>query len=178
MFLRTDQLSFLFTLAVMVCVRFGGVLAGAIATGLGILAGIVVFLSPAHNETERLASGHYRNPLICSCRAGYYLAGSATSRGKTTRGRRVGTGPDIDGVVAHLRLMHEGRWQQLERYISLHSDAKFTHGLCEECGGRMEADRQALKWQPQQQFLPVSDALSHDNCNISNPAAAVGPPVQ
>jgi K+-sensing histidine kinase KdpD len=45
----------LFTLSVMICVRFGGVLAGAIATGLSILAGIVVFLGPARDETERLA---------------------------------------------------------------------------------------------------------------------------
>jgi len=34
----------------------------------------------------------------------------------------------------------EGRWQQLESYISLHSDAKFTHGLCEECAAYMEAE--------------------------------------
>jgi hypothetical protein len=34
----------------------------------------------------------------------------------------------------------EGRWQQLERYISLHSDAEFTHGLCEECAAHMEAE--------------------------------------
>ena len=39
-FLRTGQLSYCSTLAVMVCVRFGGVFSGAIATGLGILAGI------------------------------------------------------------------------------------------------------------------------------------------
>jgi hypothetical protein len=45
----------LFTLAVMVCVCFGGVFAGAIATGLSILAGIVVFLEPAQDATERLA---------------------------------------------------------------------------------------------------------------------------
>jgi K+-sensing histidine kinase KdpD len=45
----------LFTFAVMVCVRFGGVFAGAIATVLSILAGIVAFLGPAQDATERLA---------------------------------------------------------------------------------------------------------------------------
>jgi hypothetical protein len=34
----------------------------------------------------------------------------------------------------------EGRWQQLEKYISLHSDTKFTHGLCKECAAHMEAE--------------------------------------
>ena len=34
----------------------------------------------------------------------------------------------------------EGRWQQLEGYISLHSDSKFTHGLCEECAAHITAD--------------------------------------
>jgi hypothetical protein len=34
----------------------------------------------------------------------------------------------------------EGRWQQLEGYISLHSDSTFTHGLCEECAAHIKAD--------------------------------------
>jgi hypothetical protein len=27
----------------------------------------------------------------------------------------------------------EGFWSQVEGYISAHSDAKFTHGICPEC---------------------------------------------
>ena len=34
----------------------------------------------------------------------------------------------------------EGRWQQLEGYISLHSDSTFTHGLCEECAAHIKAE--------------------------------------
>ena len=30
-----------------------------------------------------------------------------------------------------------GYWQQLENYISQHSDATFTHGLCEECAAKL-----------------------------------------
>jgi hypothetical protein len=28
-------------------------------------------------------------------------------------------------------------WQQLERYICEHSDAKFSHGVCPECFGNL-----------------------------------------
>ena len=27
----------------------------------------------------------------------------------------------------------EGNWHQLEEYIQRHSDAKFSHGICDEC---------------------------------------------
>jgi hypothetical protein len=30
-----------------------------------------------------------------------------------------------------------GYWNTLERYISEHSDAEFTHGLCPECVQRL-----------------------------------------
>ncbi len=32
------------------------------------------------------------------------------------------------------------RWQQLETYISAHSDAMFSHGVCPNCLARMEQD--------------------------------------
>jgi PAS domain S-box-containing protein len=31
----------------------------------------------------------------------------------------------------------QGFWQQIEHYLVEHTDAKFTHGLCPECSGRM-----------------------------------------
>jgi len=139
----------LFTLAVMVCVRFGGVFAGAIATALSILAGIIVFLGPSHNENERLADvieillfalvGVGITWLAQQLRAARHRAEDALEQVRTLTG--------LLPICAWCKKIRdeEGRWQQLERYISLHSDAKFTHGLCEECGSRMEADRQALK---------------------------------
>jgi K+-sensing histidine kinase KdpD len=139
----------LFTLSVMVCVRFGGVLAGAIATGLSILAGIVVFLGPANDETERLADsieillfavvGFGITWLAQQLHAARLRAEDALEQVRTLTG--------LLPICAWCKKIRdeEGRWQQLERYISQHSDAKFTHGLCEECGRRMEADRQALK---------------------------------
>jgi len=38
----------------------------------------------------------------------------------------------------------KGYWQQVEAYISAHSDAVFTHGLCPECAAKLfpeDADR-------------------------------------
>ena len=139
----------LFTLSVMVCVRFGGVLAGAIATGLSILAGIVVFLGPAHDETERLADSI--EILLFAV-----VAFGITWLAQQVHAARLRAEDALEQVRTLTGLLpicawckkirdEEGRWQQLERYISLHSDAKFTHGLCEECGRRMEADKQALK---------------------------------
>lgn len=44
-------------------------------------------------------------------------------------------------ICAWCKKIHDvdGRWELLERHISLHSDAKFTHGLCEECAAQMDA---------------------------------------
>jgi hypothetical protein len=34
----------------------------------------------------------------------------------------------------------KGGWISLERYVSSHSEASFTHGLCDECAGRLYPD--------------------------------------
>jgi len=31
----------------------------------------------------------------------------------------------------------QGYWQQLESYLSMHSDARFTHGICQECADKL-----------------------------------------
>jgi hypothetical protein len=31
----------------------------------------------------------------------------------------------------------EGYWQQIEAYISAHSEAQFSHGLCKECSHKL-----------------------------------------
>ena len=33
-----------------------------------------------------------------------------------------------------------GVWHQLEAYVVAHSDAHFSHGVCEDCAPRLEAD--------------------------------------
>ena len=39
----------------------------------------------------------------------------------------------------------QGYWNQLEHFVENHSEAQFTHGLCEPCVGKMKVDLQAAK---------------------------------
>ena len=34
----------------------------------------------------------------------------------------------------------EGSWDRLEKYISAHSEAKFSHGICPECMDKLRSD--------------------------------------
>ncbi len=34
----------------------------------------------------------------------------------------------------------EGFWRQFEDYLSRHSEARFTHGICPECSARLQAE--------------------------------------
>lgn len=43
----------------------------------------------------------------------------------------------------------QGYWNQLEHFVENHSEAQFTHGLCEPCVGKMKADLQAAKDEPE-----------------------------
>jgi K+-sensing histidine kinase KdpD len=135
----------LFTLAVMVCVRFGGVLSGAIATVLSTIAGMIVFLGPARDKAERLADAVEVVLFACvglgivclaqQLRAAKLRAEDALEQVRTLTG--------LLPICAWCKKIRdeEGRWQQLERYLSLHSEAKFTHGLCDECARRLDAER-------------------------------------
>ena len=38
-----------------------------------------------------------------------------------------------------------GYWQQIETYVSEHSDADFTHGICESCAQGMTGEREATE---------------------------------
>ncbi|HUT85105.1 MAG TPA: hypothetical protein VMX95_10680 [Thermodesulfobacteriota bacterium] len=40
-----------------------------------------------------------------------------------------------------------GHWQQIEAYVSDHSEAEFSHGLCPGCAKKYYEDYQRLKSQ-------------------------------
>ena len=39
----------------------------------------------------------------------------------------------------------EGYWNQIEAYLSKHTDTKFSHGLCEECAEKLYGDQEWYK---------------------------------
>jgi ribosomal protein L40E len=41
-------------------------------------------------------------------------------------------------ICMHCKKIHNGRdsWEQIEKYISEHTDAQFSHGVCPECYAR------------------------------------------
>ncbi len=53
-----------------------------------------------------------------------------------------------------------GYWTQIEEYVTEHSEAHFSHGLCEECAARLYPDLYVPKGtreQPRSDTSPVSD---------------------
>jgi len=65
----------------------------------------------------------------------------------------------------------KGYWDQLEEYIQSHSEAKFSHGVCPECAGKLYGDFYA-KMKKQQEATsakpPLSDSPKEENPNSSN----------
>ena len=45
---------------------------------------------------------------------------------------------EIVPICSHCKRIRDdaGYWQQLESYISAHTDARSSHGLCDECYAR------------------------------------------
>jgi K+-sensing histidine kinase KdpD len=131
----------LFTLAVMVSARFGGLFSGAMATAFSIIAGMVVFLGQGADAAEKRADlievllfavvGLSISYLAQQLRATRHRAEEALAE--------VGTLTGLLPICAGCKKIKdkEGHWQQLEDYISSHSEAEFSHGFCEECFRRL-----------------------------------------
>jgi len=78
--------------------------------------------------------------------------------------RKTSQGPfgqikTLDGLVpicADCRKIRNDRgyWQRVEEYLSEYTDATFTHGLCEECVGKLLKEAGIDNWS---QLLPGSD---------------------
>lgn len=45
-------------------------------------------------------------------------------------------------------LNDEGYWQQVEQFVEMHTSARFTHGLCPECGLKLYGDILFNSWTP------------------------------
>ena len=40
---------------------------------------------------------------------------------------------EAEGALAQVRTLHDNYWVQIESYVTSHSAATFTHGICPEC---------------------------------------------
>ena len=54
----------------------------------------------------------------------------------------------------------KGYWQQLEEYITEHSEADFTHGFCPECLKHMEMQVKAIVDNTEPKALPAEEKAS------------------
>ena len=88
----------------------------------GHISGIVAF---SNDITERIQAGKEREKLISELK-------EALASIKTLRG--------LLPICMYCKKIRDdsGYWQKLERYISSHSDAEFSHGICQECEKKLE----------------------------------------
>ena len=146
----------LFTLAVMVSARFCGFVAGVIATGFSIVAGLFAFIYPLFQDRATRVAGIVETALFAVVGVGIsYLAGQLrTARVRAEKGERRAEMlvEELRDALAEVKTLsgllpicagckkirnEEGRWEQMETYISSHSDAEFSHGLCPDCMRRL-----------------------------------------
>jgi hypothetical protein len=59
----------------------------------------------------------------------------------------------------------QGYWQQLESYLSMHLDARFTHGICQECADKLlqESGLPPMSAEPASRGDPAAQADTHRN---------------
>jgi hypothetical protein len=121
--------------------RSGWVALTACGSSALILAGVA--LSPAGDSSGWTVLLNRGMSLgVVWCLAAGSIAWSLRER------RRTQVPPDRDHQLHRVKSLHgllpicagckkirdpEGRWHQLEAYIQSHSEAEFTHGLCDNC---------------------------------------------
>jgi PAS domain S-box-containing protein len=89
--------------------------------------GIVGFVCIARDMTERKQAEEQREKLIEELQ-------TALANVKTLRG--------LVPICANCKKVRndQGYWQQVEEYVREHTEADFTHGLCEECARKLYPD--------------------------------------
>lgn len=131
----------LFTLAVMVSARFGGLTSGMAATALSIIIASVALLGPAATPRERTADfieiglfgivGIGITWLAGQLHAARVRAEGASAQVKTLEGLLP-----ICAGCKKIRV-ESGHWEQIEAYVSRHSKAEFSHSFCDDCFRRL-----------------------------------------
>ncbi|MEI6670186.1 MAG: hypothetical protein WCP29_18730 [Acidobacteriota bacterium] len=100
---------------------------------LGIRWGMVLALGQDPNNTPLIASANFGIRLAVFGLIVYLTEGV---KAKEQLAGRVKTLESILPICSFCKRIrnHDGRWEQLESYISAHSEAQFSHGMCEACG--------------------------------------------
>jgi hypothetical protein len=108
---------------------------GMLVTAM-VALGIFLFLNRLIDELERLRSQdqgliEVRDQLITELEA-------ALESVKTLNG--------LIPICAHCKKIRndKGYWQQVETYVSQHTEAEFTHGLCPDCADNLKSEFEKL----------------------------------
>ncbi|MFZ5477387.1 MAG: hypothetical protein ACOZNI_11495 [Myxococcota bacterium] len=153
-------MSTFYLVGVLLATVYGGPRAGSVAAGLSALAGYVadLLLSEPYLHFE----SSFSSPLIpvwnAVARAAVYGTG-VVFVGRLQRSLRAQRQlvDDLRQAAATIRTLQgllpicawckrmrdgddPGEWKTIEQYVTEHTDAAFTHGICPECAARVRAD--------------------------------------
>ena len=146
--LHENAVLLLFTLAVAASAIRGGFGPGLLATFLGAF-GVIYFVPPKFFFT--IAPGHLSDvalQLTAFTIVGVILSWLSGEL-RRLRWEATETLAERDAALERVQLLsgllpicagckkirdEEGNWQQIELYISKHSEAEFSHGMCPACG--------------------------------------------
>jgi K+-sensing histidine kinase KdpD len=142
----------LFGLAVMISSWMGGRRVGLITTTLATLIGLLLFVRPFPEPTNRSVQNETLVALFAIEGCGIsFLAGELhTQRTRAKQEARDArrARDELQIALAHVRTLRglvpicawckrirndRGYWEQLELYLKNHSEADFTHGMCPDC---------------------------------------------
>lgn len=117
-----------------------------------LLRRVMLSRAPASGETYYVPSGRWVAYHVNPFRAGIsVLFRDITNRkqAETEREQLIG---ELQAALAHVRTLRglipicawckkirndEGYWEQLEQYLTTHSEAGFTHGMCPDCAKKL-----------------------------------------
>jgi len=142
----------LFGLAVMISSWMGGRRVGLITTALATVIGLLLFIRPFPEPTDRSVQNETLVALFAIEGCGIsFLAGqlhAERTRAKQEARDATQARDELQIALAHVRTLRglvpicawcksirndRGYWEQLELYLKNHSDADFTHGMCPDC---------------------------------------------
>jgi K+-sensing histidine kinase KdpD len=148
-----DRAAFvLFGLAVMITSWMGGRRVGLITTASATVAGMLLFVLPFTEATTRSWQNETLVVLFAVEGCGIsFLAGqlhAQRSRARQEAQDAIRARNELEAALAQVQTLRglipicawckkirndNGYWEQLELYITKHSEADFTHGMCPDC---------------------------------------------